>query len=71
MSPQPLHLYEPAFRAWTARVARLVRERMGVAMSELGPLPLRDGFEVGDSPAEFYAGAVEGSEPPAREPDEP
>lgn len=36
----------------------MVRSRLGVGLEALGDLPLEDGYQVGDSPAEFYAGAV-------------
>lgn len=47
------------YQAWLACVDELVRERLGVLLSEIPGLPLRAGFEAGDTPAEFYAGCID------------
>lgn len=49
---------DPGYRAWLTRLEEMVRQRLGVGLEALGELPLRDGYEVGDTPAEFYAGAI-------------
>ena len=55
--PQPL-LRDEGFPLWRDRVDRLVRERLCITLDALPDLPLRDGYEAGDSPAEFVAGCV-------------
>jgi hypothetical protein len=50
---------DPRYAAWLARVDELVRERLGVVLSDIPGLPLRARFEAGDTPAEFYAGAID------------
>lgn len=52
-----------AFSAWRDRVAAIVNTETGQSIESLegalGPLLLEAGFDAGDSPAEFYAGAIE------------
>jgi hypothetical protein len=49
---------DPGYRAWLTRLEEMVRDRLGVGLEAFGALPLRDGYEVGDTAAEFYAGAI-------------
>jgi hypothetical protein len=53
-----LDSYTANFTAWVDRVAQHVRSRLGLELEALPELPLREGFEVGHSPAEFYVGEV-------------
>jgi hypothetical protein len=39
-------------------VERHTRLNLGISLDDLPELPLRDGFELGETPAEFYVGAV-------------
>jgi hypothetical protein len=58
MAPRPADL-DPRFAAWLARVDELVRERLGILLSDIPGLPLMAGFDAGDTPAEFYAGCID------------
>jgi hypothetical protein len=49
---------EPGFQTWMADVRRMARKYLGVELESLPELPYRDGFDIGDTPAEFYVGAV-------------
>ena len=57
MAPMPAEV-DPRYAHWLARVDDLVRERLGVFLSDIPGLPLRAGFDAGDTPAEFYAGCI-------------
>ena len=60
MAPQ-VAARERAYEEWVGRVAELARERLGKGLDEFPGLPLRAGFECGDSPTEFFAGCLEQS----------
>jgi hypothetical protein len=51
------------WQAWLTALRAHVRSVAGLELEDLervvGPLPLSFGFESGDSPREFFAGAVE------------
>ena len=53
-----LDAFTANFAAWVDRVAQHVRLRLGLELEALPTLPLREGFETGHSPAEFYVGEV-------------
>ena len=50
---------ESAYEEWVTQVARLARDRLGRTLDAFPGLPLRAGFECGDSPTEFFAGCLE------------
>ncbi len=50
---------ERAYEGWVAEVAELARDRLGKPLDAFPGLPLRAGFECGDSPLEFFAGCLE------------
>ncbi|HUS63598.1 MAG TPA: hypothetical protein VMZ28_03605 [Kofleriaceae bacterium] len=52
---------ESAYEEWVARVAELARAKLGKGLDAFPGLPLRAGFECGDSPLEFFAGCLEES----------
>lgn len=47
----------PEFQAWRARVIAYARAVMGIE-PEFAADELRDGFQAGDSPAEYCTGAI-------------
>jgi len=51
-------LAHPGYRSWIATVEALTEHYLGVKLSELPELPYRDGYELGETAAEFYVGAV-------------
>jgi hypothetical protein len=54
-----LLLERPSFQAWVASVERRLERQLGLTLADLpSDLPLREGYEVGDTPAEFVTGAV-------------
>jgi hypothetical protein len=59
MAPPQVAPRESAYEAWVARVAQLAREQLGRSLEAFPGLPLRAGFECGDTPAEFFAGCLE------------
>ena len=50
---------ESEYEQWIAEVAELARDRLGKSLDAFPGLPLRAGFECGDTPAEFFAGCLE------------
>jgi hypothetical protein len=50
---------DDGFELWCVRVDREMRDRLGTRLSAHPGLPLCEGFECGDSPAEFVTGCVE------------
>ena len=56
MAPPEL---DPRYAAWLARIDELVRERLGILLSDIPGLPLRAGFDAGVPPGEFYAGCID------------
>ena len=56
MAPPEL---DPRYAAWLARVDELVRERLGILLSDIPGLPLRAGSDAGVPPGEFYAGCID------------
>ena len=57
---------QPEFEAWRARVIAYARAVLGLEVDELDDDDLRDGFSIGDSPAEFCEGALAPLELPRR-----
>lgn len=58
MAPQ-VAVRESAYEAWVAEVAALARDRLSKDLDAFPGLPLRAGFECGDTPDEFFAGCLE------------
>jgi hypothetical protein len=53
-----LEVTDPRFKSWMKDVRRMTRKYIGVELEALPDLPYKDGFEAGETPAEFYVGAV-------------
>ncbi|HLU68102.1 MAG TPA: hypothetical protein VKZ63_17580 [Kofleriaceae bacterium] len=58
MAPPVGLIREGGFLLWRDRVDRLVRLRLGVTLDALPEVAVRAGYEAGDTPAEFVAGAA-------------
>lgn len=51
--------FDEGFQRWAQRVEQRVRDIAADSVSSLADLPLRDAYELGETPAEFVAGAFD------------
>ena len=55
-APKPWE--DPAFQGWLAALEERIEDELGMSLNDLPDLPILDGFQAGESPAEFFAGCV-------------